>query len=66
MDDSSPLVREWGLWAVRNLCEGSEAAREAIIQLKIQGVVQDPALAQTGMRLRLDEDTGTVRAVREG
>lgn len=66
MDDSSPLVREWGLWAVRNLCEGSEAARDAIAQLKIQGVVQDPALEQSGRRLQLDKDSGKLRAVREG
>ena len=65
MDDSSPLVREWGLWAVRNLCEGSEAARDAISQLKIQGVVQDPGLEQTATRLHLDKDTGKLRAVRE-
>lgn len=27
MDKGSPLAREWALWAVRNLCEGNEAAQ---------------------------------------
>ena len=65
MDDSSPLVREWGLWAVRNLCEGSETARDAILQLKAQGVVPDAALERTGMRLHLDEKSGKLTAVRD-
>lgn len=27
MDREAPLAREWGLWAIRNLCEGNEAAQ---------------------------------------
>jgi hypothetical protein len=27
LDDTAPLAREWALWAVRNLCVGSERAR---------------------------------------
>lgn len=27
LDEHSPLAREWGLWAVRNLCEGSPQVR---------------------------------------
>jgi len=27
LDRESPLAREWGLWAVRNLCEGNPQAQ---------------------------------------
>lgn len=27
MDREAPLAREWALWAIRNLCEGNEAAQ---------------------------------------
>ncbi len=30
VDEESPMLREWGLWAIRNLTEGSEAAKERI------------------------------------
>jgi len=33
-DMSSPLSREWALWAVRNLCEGNPEAQAAIAELK--------------------------------
>ena len=64
VDDESPLVREWALWAVRNLCEGDEGARDAISALKVEGVVQDAALHRAGMAVQLDQSTGRPRAVR--
>jgi len=33
-DPDSPLSREWALYAVRNLCEGSAEARDAIQELQ--------------------------------
>ena len=30
IDEESPMLREWGLWAIRNLTEGSEAAQQRI------------------------------------
>ena len=65
VDDESPLVREWALWAVRNLCEGDEGAREAISQLKARSIVQDAALQRAGLSVELDEATGRPRAVRQ-
>ncbi len=65
VDDESPLVREWALWAVRNLCEGDEGAREAISQLKARSIVQDDALQRAGLSVQLDEATGRPRTVRQ-
>ena len=64
MDNESPLVCEWALWAVRNLCEGDEGAREAISQLEVRSVVQDAALQRAGLSVQLDEATGRPLAVR--
>ncbi len=65
VDDESPLVREWALWAVRNLCEGDEGAREAISALSVGGVVPDAALQRAGLAVQLDAVTGRPRAVRQ-
>lgn len=35
VDDHSPLAREWGLFAVRNLCEVSAGIRDRISNLKV-------------------------------
>lgn len=43
IDDANPLVREWSLVALRNLCEGNEANQQYIHALKPQSM--DPAAA---------------------
>ena len=67
VDDASPLAREWGLWAVRNLCEGSDAAREAIRELRACAAVDSEELRQAGVRVSVDEGTGKLKVgPREG
>ena len=34
VDDLSPMAREWGLFAVRNLCEASVAVQDRIRSMK--------------------------------
>ena len=58
VDDRSPWVREWALWGIRNLCEGSQAAQAAIQELQPQAPVSSPELQQLGMRVVLDRATG--------
>jgi hypothetical protein len=31
LDDSSPLAKEWGLWAIRNLCAGKLLSKQKIL-----------------------------------
>ncbi|KAL3140251.1 hypothetical protein ABBQ38_004522 [Trebouxia sp. C0009 RCD-2024] len=57
-DDENPLVREYGLWAVRNLCEGNESIQESISGLRPCSTVDSPDLQQIGMQLELDGQTG--------
>ena len=62
-DDDNPLVREYGLWAVRNLCEGNQAIQESISSLQVCSTVDSPDLQQIGMKLQLDRQTGKPRMV---
>jgi ataxin-10 len=50
LDDNSPLAREWGLWAVRNLCDGSMTAQHRIRQLEPVAPVDSPELRALGLR----------------
>lgn len=58
MDEQSPLAREWALWAVRNICEGSDVARSAISELKACSALDSDELRQAGVEVRLDEESG--------
>lgn len=58
VDETSPLAREWALWAVRNLCEGSEDARTAIQELKACAALDSEELQKAGVKVTLDESTG--------
>ena len=63
VDRGSPLAREWALWAVRNLCEGSEQAQQAIRELQLCATVDSAELQQMGVQLQLDALTGKPRLV---
>ena len=62
-DDDNPLVREYGLWAVRNLCENNSSVQESISSLRAHGTVDSPDLQQIGMKLELDGQTGKPKLV---
>lgn len=61
VDKESPLAREWALWAVRNVCEGSDAAREAIRELQLCEALDSEELKRAGVRLKLDPESGKLR-----
>lgn len=65
-DDENPLVREYGLWAVRNLCEGNDAIQESISSLRAHSTVDSPDLQQIGMKIELDGKTGKPKMVAQG
>ena len=58
VDETSPLAREWALWAVRNLCEGSEEARTAIQELKACAALDSEELQKAGVKVSVDESSG--------
>lgn len=63
-DRASPLSREWALWAVRNLCEGSEEACAALAELRACAAADSEELTRAGLALELDEQAGKPRVVR--
>ena len=58
VDATSPLAREWALWAVRNLCEGSQRARDAIKDLRASAALDSDDLRKAGVKVSIDETSG--------
>ncbi|KAK9863664.1 hypothetical protein WJX84_002928, partial [Apatococcus fuscideae] len=54
IDSGSPLVREWGLWAIRNMCEGNVDVQQHIEALQLQGAAPHPDLDRLGFRVEMD------------
>lgn len=62
-DDNNPLVREWAIFAVRNICEDNDENQRYIADLKPQGVAENPDLDKMGLKAVLDESTGKLKYV---
>lgn len=58
-----PLVREWALWAMRNLCEGNCGLQARLRELQGGATVQDEELRQRNQAVELDQLTGKLRLV---
>ncbi|CAI5740853.1 unnamed protein product [Peronospora destructor] len=58
IDETNPLVREWSLVALRNLCEGNEANQSYINELRPQGMdaASDISLEKAKVRAHIEED----------
>ncbi|EGZ25675.1 hypothetical protein PHYSODRAFT_485491, partial [Phytophthora sojae] len=58
IDETNPMIREWSLVTLRNLCEGNEANQSYINALRPQGMdaASNAALEKTKMRADINED----------
>ena len=67
LDDQNPFAREWGVWAVRNLCEGNMENQREIEGLKPQALANETPqeLEDKGIEIELDKATGKVRVKRD-
>lgn len=54
IDARQPVLREWALLALRNLCEGNDANQAAIDALQPLSVAQNPELEKLGLRVEMD------------
>jgi len=63
VEDSSPMLREWGLWAIRNLTEGNNAAQQRIRELEVCQTVDTPELQAMGKQLEYDRASGKMKLV---
>lgn len=62
-DTNNPFLREWGLWAIRNLLEGNSNNQTELADLEIRSVVPDSRLKEAGMGVEIDPETGRPRLV---
>ncbi|CAM6092059.1 unnamed protein product [Calypogeia fissa] len=65
VDKENPFLREWGLWAMRNLLEGNERNQQEIAQLEVKQSVNLPELQKMGLSVQIDPNTGRPRLVNE-
>ena len=51
----APVIREWAIVALRNLCENNPSAQEVVAALTPQGTAAIPELERAGAQIELDE-----------
>ncbi|KAI3985524.1 hypothetical protein MKX01_033838 [Papaver californicum] len=62
-DEDNELLRECGIWALRNLLVGNEENQKIVAKLVIQGSADVPELDELGFRLVLDPYTQRAKLV---
>ena len=60
-EDGDEYLREYALWAVRNVCAGSDAARREIEALQPRAAADAHELAAAGLNVSVDKETGRVK-----
>ncbi|XP_077241222.1 uncharacterized protein LOC143881815 [Tasmannia lanceolata] len=63
VDGDNPFLREWGIWAVRNLLEGNVENQQEVAELELQGSVDTPEIARLGLRVEVDEKSRRAKLV---
>ena len=54
MCDTRLDMREWGILAVRNLCEDNEANQQIISSMQYVGVADNPELTRMGLKVVME------------
>lgn len=63
IDEENPYLREWGLLAVKNLLEGNVENQKEVSELQMQEPVITPEIADIGLRVEIDKETGHPKLV---
>lgn len=61
IDARNPLILQWTILALRNLCEGNPENQEIIRSCEKTGVPDNPALQEMGLTLHEDADGKSIR-----
>ncbi|XP_011870358.1 PREDICTED: ataxin-10 isoform X2 [Vollenhovia emeryi] len=61
IDARNPLILQWTILAVRNLCQGNPQNQEVIRNCKRTGVPGNPVLQEMGLTLHEDTDGNSIR-----
>ncbi|XP_022134090.1 ataxin-10 isoform X2 [Momordica charantia] len=62
-DENNPFLREWGIWAMRNLLEGNLENQKLVAELEVQGSVDVPEIAELGLQIEVDPKTRRAKLV---
>ncbi|XP_012530887.1 ataxin-10 [Monomorium pharaonis] len=63
IDARNPLILQWTILALRNLCEGNPENQEIIRNCEKTGVPDNPALQEMGLTLHEDADGKSIRII---
>lgn len=61
IDARNPLILQWTIFALRNLCEGNTENQDIIRNCKKEGVPDNPMLQEMGLTLHEDADGNSIR-----
>ncbi|XP_070156440.1 ataxin-10 [Polyergus mexicanus] len=61
IDARNPLILQWTIFALRNLCEGNLENQDIIRNCKKEGVPDNPMLQTMGLTLHEDADGNSIR-----
>jgi len=53
IDDKNPYIREWSLFAIRNLLTDNEENQELIKSLYVKGIPANPELKDLGLQVEI-------------
>lgn len=62
-DEDNPFLREWGIWSMRNILENNAENKKIVFDLEIQGSVDNPEIAEIGLRVEVDPSTRRAKLV---
>lgn len=63
IDEGNAYLREWGLFAVKNLLEGNVENQKEVSELQMQEPILTPEIADIGLRVEIDKKTGHPKLV---
>ncbi|KPJ17465.1 Ataxin-10 [Papilio machaon] len=61
IDARNPLIMQWVIFAVRNLCENCPENQEVISRMTLQGPVDNELLKEMGLTLQTDSQGNTIK-----
>ncbi|CAH4035026.1 uncharacterized protein LOC123712186 [Pieris brassicae] len=61
IDARNPLIMQWVIFAVRNLCENCPENQEVISKITLQGPVDNEVLQEMGLTLHVDSQGNTIK-----
>lgn len=63
IDEDNPFLREWGIWAMRNLLEGNAENQRVVAELEVQSSVDVPEITGLGLKVEVDQKTRRAKLV---